>query len=78
VQQSILRYHCLRLDPIEAAVEAAQLYGSLRKKGLTIRKPNDCLIAVHAIRYQMALCHDDSDFELIAAQSELQVVRFPA
>ena len=35
-------------------------------------------LAVHVIRYQMELCHTDLDFDLIAAQSELQVVRFPA
>jgi predicted nucleic acid-binding protein len=29
----------------DAAVGAAKLYRNLRKKGITIRKPNDCLIA---------------------------------
>ncbi len=30
----------------ELYYEAAKLYRELRKKGVTVRKPNDCLIAV--------------------------------
>ncbi len=52
---------------------AAQLYRSLRKKGVTIRKANDCLIAAHAIHFDFELCHNDSDFELIASNSSLKI-----
>ncbi len=57
------------------AQEAAQLYRELRKKGITISKPNDCLIAIYAIKNNISLLHDDKDFANIAAFSELKTVR---
>ena len=54
--------------------EAAKLYRELRKKGITIRKPNDCLIAVHAIRNHISLLHDDRDFQLISQHSKLKTI----
>jgi predicted nucleic acid-binding protein len=56
------------------AVEAADLYRKLRKKGITVRKPNDCLIAVYAIKNKISLLHDDRDFQLIAEYSSLKLV----
>lgn len=61
-------------DPYELAVEAALLYRKLRTKGITIRKPNDCLIAVYAIKNKVRLLHDDVDFTHIAQNSELRVI----
>ncbi|MGY4538576.1 putative nucleic acid-binding protein [Mucilaginibacter sp. UYNi724] len=58
------------------ALEASQLYRALRKKGITIRKPNDCLIAVYAIRNNIALLHDDRDFVNIALHSDLKIIEF--
>lgn len=55
--------------------EAAQLYRGLRKRGITIRKPNDCLIAVYAIKNNISLLHDDKDFTNIAAFSDLKTVQ---
>ena len=54
------------------AFEAANLYRDLRKKGITIRKPNDCLIAIYAIKNEISILHDDKDFTNIAAFSGLQ------
>lgn len=61
----------------EAAVGAANLYRTLRKKGITIRKPNDCLIAWYAIQFDLTLVHDDKDFDLIALHSPLKVFSHP-
>jgi len=55
-------------------VEAATLYRSLRKRGLTIRSPIDCLIGVLAIRHRLFLLHKDSDFTVIARHHPLSVV----
>jgi len=63
-------------DPYLIATEANDLYRKLRKKGITIRKPNDCLIAIYAIKNGIALLHDDRDFKLIAENSSLKTVRF--
>jgi predicted nucleic acid-binding protein len=62
----------LQLPPIQAAIGAAELCRSLRKKGLTIRKSNDCLIAFYAIELSTSLVHLDSDFELISKHSKLK------
>lgn len=75
VKESLLSCPILRLDPVEAAIEAAQLYRSLRKKGVTIRKPNDCLIAHYAIFYDMPILHNDADFDRIAQFSALRIAK---
>lgn len=63
-------------DPYEVAVEASELYRLLRKKGVTIRKTNDCLIAVYAMRNKISLLNDDRDFQFIAQHSSLKVMSF--
>jgi predicted nucleic acid-binding protein len=54
-------------------VRAAEVYRSLRKKGVTIRKPVDCMIASVAIEHDIPLLHNDRDFDHIAMHSELRV-----
>lgn len=58
----------------QLAHDAAVLYRELRKKGITVRKPNDCLIAVYAMHYNITLLEDDKDFQLIAQHSKLKLV----
>ena len=54
--------------------KAAALYRSLRKKGVTIRKPIDCMIASVAIEHALPLLHNDRDFDQIAKHSKLKTV----
>ena len=54
-------------DAREVAREAAMLYARCRWQGLTIRSPNDCLIAASAIEAGESLLHADRDFEQLAA-----------
>ncbi|MDT3402726.1 type II toxin-antitoxin system VapC family toxin [Mucilaginibacter terrae] len=61
-------------DPYELAIEAAQLYRKLRKNGITVRKPNDCLIATYAIKNKIPILHDDVDFTNIAQKTNLLLV----
>jgi predicted nucleic acid-binding protein len=63
----------LQLPPIQAAIGAAELYRSLGKKGLTIRKSNDCLIAFYAIEFSIPLAHADGDFDVIGNHSKLKI-----
>lgn len=63
----------LQLEATEVAVAAAQLYRQLRKKGVTIRKPNDCLIAAYALHFDVELCHNDVDFDQIVAHTDLKI-----
>lgn len=55
--------------------EAASLYRRCRRKGATVRKLVDCLIAVHAIRAGVPLLQADSDFELLARHTDLVLER---
>jgi len=54
-------------------MRAAELYRSLRKRGVTIRKPIDCMIATIAIEHDIRLLHNDRDFDFIAKHSKLRV-----
>lgn len=50
---------------------AIDLYRSLRKKGITIRKANDCLIAAQALLFNLPVLHNDRDFTMICENSEV-------
>jgi len=52
--------------------EAAQLYRSARRAGLTIRSGVDCLIAACAIRHDIAVLHSDRDFTALTKVSALR------
>jgi predicted nucleic acid-binding protein len=53
-------------DSHETARQAAMFYTRCRWAGMTIRSPNDCLIAACAIEADEPLLHADRDFERIA------------
>lgn len=55
-------------------LRAAQIFRLLRSRGVTIRKPIDCMIAAVAIENDAALLHHDRDFNPIAAYCGLNVV----
>lgn len=57
------------------SIEAARLYFDLRKKGVTIRKSTDCLIAQVALRTDVLLVHNDTDFEQISRHTALRTLR---
>ena len=55
--------------------EAAALYRTCRRRGETVRKLIDCLIAATAIRAAIAILHSDADFDVLARHTPLQVDR---
>lgn len=65
VKDSFLALHHLVENPVEAAIGAAEIYRTLRKKRITIRKSNDCLIAWVALKNAIRVIHRDRDFDLI-------------
>src|SRR5690606_22541352 len=73
IHDNLLSQEILLADPVMAAVKAAELYGLLRKKGVTIRKSNDCLIAFHAIHFDAKILHKDRDFSFIALHTNLKI-----
>ncbi len=55
-------------------VHSADIYRALRKKGVTIRRSLDCLIAALAIEHGLPLLHHDKDFNPIVKFCGLKVV----
>ena len=53
---------------------AAENYRSLRKRGITIRKTVDCLVASFCIEHGHELLHNDRDFEAFEKHLGLQVI----
>ena len=56
-------------------VKAADIYRKLRKKGITIRKSNDCIIAATVLEHHCQLLHNDKDFKPIQRHFPLKVVK---
>jgi len=56
-----------------AFVHAAELCRSLRRRGITIRKPIDCMNAAVAIAHDVPLLHSDRDFDPIGEHCGLRV-----
>jgi predicted nucleic acid-binding protein len=71
-QYQFQQLNLLKPDWEKMSIAAAKLYFDLRKKGVTIRKSADCLIAQVAIENDVLLAHNDFDFELIAQNSPLR------
>lgn len=61
------------IDPISSFREAAHIYYSSRRKGITIRSTIDCLIAQTAIEHSVPLLHSDSDFYKISKITTLTI-----
>ncbi|HEY9258645.1 type II toxin-antitoxin system VapC family toxin [Chitinophaga sp.] len=71
-RESLLGFTTLEIPPMIAAQGAAALFRSLRKKGITIRKSNDCVIAFYALSFDLEIVHKDSDFDLICSHSNVK------
>lgn len=63
---------------IEPYFRAAELYRTLRKRGITIRSTIDCLIAVIAAEHDCYLLAKDKDLRTIIASSVLTLSPWPA
>jgi predicted nucleic acid-binding protein len=57
----------------DVCLEAAQNFRTLRRKGITIRKTIDTIIATCCIRNGYVLLHDDRDFDAFVEHSGLRV-----
>ena len=58
--------------PAAASEEAAGLYRTARRAGVTVRSSVDCLIASIAIRHDFLVLHRDRDFHGLARVSPLR------
>ena len=64
-------------DPLglDLYLEAIALYRTARRAGRTIRSATDCVIAVCALRNDLAVLHRDRDYEALASVSGLRTER---
>lgn len=63
----------LRLNDLSDFRRAAELYRTARRRGVTIRRTNDCLIASVCVRERAPILHADVDFDHLATVTELEV-----
>lgn len=56
-------------------VNAAHLYRTLRRRGITIRNAVDCMVAAVAIEHDIPLLHHDRDFGPMAEHCGLKVIK---
>ena len=68
-------YPILRVRGLGTFERAANVYRACRKKGLTIRKTADCLIAATCLEAGAELYHNDRDFDAIARVEKLRIYR---
>jgi hypothetical protein len=68
------RFHQARMLDVDLAIQSANNYRSLRKRGITVRKTIDCFIATYAIAHGHDLLHNDSDFDPFETYLGLSVV----
>jgi len=58
----------------QVAVQSAQNYRALRKKGVTVRKTIDVIIGTYCILEDLPLLHDDRDFEPMVSHLSLNIL----
>ena len=75
IQFILQQYRMINIDIMHVTNYAVGLYRHLRKKGITIRKSIDFLIASYAIITDIPLLHNDSDFTQIAKGSKLTIYK---
>ena len=75
VKNAFLRNTFFNFNTIEMAIETATLFRFLKRNGVTIRKPNDSLIAAICIQNNFSLLHNDKDFDNIAKYTSLKIYK---
>jgi predicted nucleic acid-binding protein len=64
----------VEIGGVEIAIQAAKNFRALRKRGITVRKTIDTVIATRCIESGFELLHSDRDFDPFAAHLGLRVV----
>jgi predicted nucleic acid-binding protein len=63
VLRDLQRFDVFETGGEELAIEAARNFRSLRRRGHTVRKTIDCLIATFCLRHGHSLLHRDRDYD---------------
>ena len=76
VRSYLLEFRCYSGRGVDTFVKAAQIYRACSKKGRTVRKTIDCIIASIAIENDLEIFHNDMDFDLISECTDLRILKF--
>ena len=68
-------FPCYDLLGENIAIKSAQNFRYLRKRGITVRKTIDSIIATYCIENNLSLLHNDNDFKPFEKYLKLQVVK---
>ena len=69
----LMAFPILIVDTLDLAIQAADLYRGLRKKGITINTSNDCLIAMTAKNMKCSILSSDKDLKKIIKHLNLPI-----
>jgi predicted nucleic acid-binding protein len=72
LRQRLQALPLLRLHGMPDFESAADLHRLCQRRGETVRKLIDCLIAAVAIRERASVLHNDRDFEVLARHTRLR------
>ena len=75
IRNMLRAYPILRMRGLETFEQAARIFRDCRRRGYTVRKTVDCLIAATCLDAGVELYHNDRDFETIARVRELRIYR---
>lgn len=75
VRRILQSYPIFRMRALGTFEHAARIYRDCRRRGFTIRKTIDCLIAANCLEARVKLYHNDRDFEVIARVRDLKIYR---
>lgn len=65
VKGYLLEFPIYRPKGVQTYLQAAQIHRDCRKKGKTVRKTVDCIIAAICLENDLTLLHKDREFDLI-------------
>lgn len=73
-QRLLTSLQVVEIGGLEIAIQAARNFRLLRRRGVTVRKTIDTIIATRCIESGYDLLHSDQDFDPFAAHLGLRVV----
>ncbi|MBF0133984.1 MAG: PIN domain nuclease [Magnetococcales bacterium] len=71
----LLEFPLQKPKGIETYLKAAKIFRDCRKKGKTIRKTADCIIAAICVENDLILLHKDGDFDVMETCAGLRVLK---
>lgn len=74
IKKNLETFDLLYVEPFTAAIEAANVHRVLKKKGVNLRRSNDCLVSYYAMFNNAYILHKDRDFDQIAKYFPLKLL----